>query len=146
MTTPSRFFWTCPPSPQGLPAVCFLHPAVLQRVLVSTLTLPNFRLPLSGNLALRFCMVLAAHCALRLPWIHLAIMLLPAKGVMMWFPATTNYVISLRSPVDKLIWVSRWNWVAMSPPITAAPVQLTFWFQTGSSHPCLILQFFWKRV
>eukprot|EP00731_Ephydatia_muelleri_P022333 Em0014g924a len=33
-------------------------------------------------------MVHAAHCALRLPWIYLAIMLLPAKGVVMWFPAT----------------------------------------------------------
>ena len=35
-------------------------------------------------------MVHAAHCALRLPWIHLAIMKLPAKGVVMWFPATTK--------------------------------------------------------
>ena len=35
-------------------------------------------------------MVHAAHCALSLPWIHLAIMLLPAKGVVMWFHATTK--------------------------------------------------------
>eukprot|EP00731_Ephydatia_muelleri_P020959 Em0013g686a len=49
-------------------------------------------------------------------------------------------VMSLPSPVSELIWVfrwmsrwmSRWKWVAMSPPITATPIQLTFWFQTGS--------------
>ena len=67
-------------------------------------------------------MVLPAHCALRLPW---TIMLLPAKGVVMWFFATTNYVMFLQSPVGKLIWVSRWKWVATSPPITASLVQLT---------------------
>ena len=67
-------------------------------------------------------MVLPAHCALRLPW---TIMLLPAKGVVMWFFATTNYVTFLPSSVGKLIWVSRWKWVAMSPPITATPIQLT---------------------
>ena len=38
----------------------------------------QFRLLSSGGLAWTFPMVLAAHCALRLPWIHLAIMLLPA--------------------------------------------------------------------
>ena len=27
-----------------------------------------------------------------------------------------QYVMSLRSPVSELIWVSRWKWVAMSPP------------------------------
>ena len=48
-------------------------------------------------------MVHIAHCALRLPWTHLAIMLLPAKGVVMWFPTTTNCVMSLRSPASK--WV-----------------------------------------
>ncbi|KAL5474567.1 hypothetical protein EMCRGX_G026533 [Ephydatia muelleri] len=46
------------------------------------------RLLSSGGLAWTFPMVHAAHCALRLPWIYLAIMLLPAKGVVMWFPAT----------------------------------------------------------
>eukprot|EP00731_Ephydatia_muelleri_P024346 Em0016g617a len=63
---------------------------LLQRVLDSILTLPNFRLLSSGGLAWTFPMVHAAHCALRLPWIHLAIMLLPAKGVVMWFHATTK--------------------------------------------------------
>ena len=101
-------------------------------------------------------MVLAAHCAMRLPWTHLAITLLPAKGVVMWFPTTTNYVMSLQSSVSELIWVSRWKWVAMSPPIAATHVQLTFWFPTGSwanqqllicqSHPRLIAQFFWNQV
>ena len=49
-------------------------------------------------------MVLAAHCALRLPWTHLAITLLPAKGVVMWFPTTTNYMymMSLQSPVRQV--------------------------------------------
>ena len=61
----------------------------------------------NGGLGWTFPMVHAAHCALRLPWIHLAIMLLPAKGMVMWFPATTNCVISLRSPAGELIWVSR---------------------------------------
>ena len=98
---------------------------LLQRVLDSILTLPNFRLLSSCGLAWTFPMVHAAHCALRLPWIHLAIMLLPAKGVVMWFPATINCVISLRSPAGELIWVSRWKWVTISP-ITATPVQLTF--------------------
>ncbi|KAL5516235.1 hypothetical protein EMCRGX_G001518 [Ephydatia muelleri] len=37
---------------------------------------------ISGGLAWTFPMVLAAHCALRLPWTHLAIMLLPAKRVL----------------------------------------------------------------
>ena len=55
----------------------------------------QFQVLSSGGLAWTFPMVHAAHCALRLPWIHLAIMLLPAKGVVMWFPATTNCVISL---------------------------------------------------
>ena len=96
-----------------------------QKVLDSILTLPNFRLPSSGGLAWTFLMVHAAHCALRLPWTHLAIMLLPAKGVVMWFPATTNCVMSLQSPAGELIWVSRWKWVIISP-ITATPVQLTF--------------------
>ena len=59
---------------------------LLQRVLDYILTLPNFRLLSSGGLAWIFPVVHAAHCALRLPWIHLAIMLLPAKGVVMWFP------------------------------------------------------------
>ena len=49
----------------------------------------------------------------------------------MWFPTTTNYVMSLQSPVGELICASRWKWSAMLPPITATPVQLTFWFQTG---------------
>ena len=83
------------------------------------------RLPSSGGLAWTFLMVHAAHCALRLPWTHLAIMLLPAKGVVMWFPATTNCVMSLQSPASELIWVSRWKWVIIFP-ITATPVQLTF--------------------
>ena len=52
-------------------------------------------------------MVHAAHCALRLPWTHLTIMLLPAKGVVMWFPATTNCVMSLWSPAGELILASR---------------------------------------
>ena len=73
--------------------------SLLQRALVSILTLPNSRLPLIGGLALRFCMVLAAHCALRLLWTHLAIMLLPAREVVMWFPVTVNYVMTLQSPV-----------------------------------------------
>ena len=63
---------------------------LLQRILVSILTLPNFRLPSNGGWAWTFLMVHAAHCALRLSWTHLAIMLLPAKGVVMWFPVTTN--------------------------------------------------------
>ena len=50
---------------------------------------------------------------------------LPAKGVVMWFPATTNYVMSLQSPAGELIWVSRWKWLIISP-ITATPIQLTF--------------------
>ena len=72
----------------------------------------------------------------------------------MWFPATTNCVMSLQSPAGELIWVSRWTWVIISP-ITATPVQLTFWFQTGSwasqqlltclSHLHLILQLFWNN-
>ena len=86
---------------------------------------PNFRLSSSDGLAWTFLMVHAAHCALRLPWTHLAIMLLPAKGVVMWFSATTNCVMSLQSPAGELIWVSRWKWVTISP-ITATPVQLTF--------------------
>ena len=68
-----------------------------------------------------------------------------AKGVVMWFLATTNCVMSLQSPAGELIWVSRWKWV-----------KLTFWFQTGSwasqqlltclSHLHLILQLLWKCV
>ena len=85
----------------------------------------QFQVLSSGGLAWTFPMVHAAHCALRLPGIHLAIMLLPAKGVVMWFPATTNCVISLRSPAGELIWVSRWKWVTISS-ITATRVQLTF--------------------
>ena len=45
-------------------------------------------------------------CCPLCPEIALAIMLLPAKGMVMWFPATTNCVISLRSPAGELIWVS----------------------------------------
>ena len=74
-----------------------------QKVLDSFLTLPNFRLLSSGGLDWTFPMVHAAHCALRLPWTHLAIMLLPAKGVVMWFPATTNCVMSLQSSAGELI-------------------------------------------
>ena len=96
-----------------------------QKVMDSILTLPNFRLPSSGGLAWTFLMVHAAHCALRLPWTHWAIMLLPEKGVVIWFPATTNCVMSLQSPAGELIWVSRRKWVIISP-ITATPVQLTF--------------------
>ena len=68
MTTSSRFFWTCLPSPTRL--TCCLFPpfmqhhdwlSLVQRALVSILTLPNSRLPLIGGLALRFRMVLAAH-------------------------------------------------------------------------------------
>ena len=59
-------------------------------------------------------MVLASHCVLRLPKTHLAITLLPAKGVVMWSLTTTNYMMSLQSPVGELIWVSRQKWVAMS--------------------------------
>ncbi|KAL5510768.1 hypothetical protein EMCRGX_G006369 [Ephydatia muelleri] len=79
-----------------------------ERVSVSILTLPNSRLPLSGGLAWTFPMVLAAHCALRLPWTHLAIMLLPAKGVVMLFLTTTNYMLSFHTcPADLLFP----NWV-----------------------------------
>ncbi|KAL5489328.1 hypothetical protein EMCRGX_G018408 [Ephydatia muelleri] len=46
---------------------------------------PNSRLPKIGGLVLRFHMVLAAHCALRLLLTHLAIMLLPAREVLMWY-------------------------------------------------------------
>ena len=91
---------------------------------------------------LRFLMVLAAHCALRLLLTHSAI---TQKG---WSPQQTMWCL-----VCQLIWVSRWKW--MSPPITATPIQLTFGFQTGSwaslhlltcrVHPRLIPQFFWKR-
>ena len=116
---------------QGSPALCFLPSCSIMAVCHSfrgswspSRSFPNFRLPLSGGLALKFHMVLPAHCALRLPWTHLTIMLLPAKEMVMWFLATTNYVMFLQSPVGKLIWVSRWKWVATSPPITASPIQL----------------------
>ena len=70
---------------------------------------------LSGGLAWTFPMVLAAHCALRLSWSLLAIMLLPAKGVVMWFLATIDYMMSLQCPVSELIWVPRWKRVAVTP-------------------------------
>ena len=54
-------------------------------------------------------------------------MLLPAKGMVMWFPTTTNCVISLRSPAGKLIWVSRCNLTNHSH---THPADLNF--QTGS--------------
>ena len=63
----------------------------------------QFQVAIKWWLAWTFLMVHIAHCALRLPWTHLAIMLLPAKGVVMWFPTTTNCVMSLRSPASK--WV-----------------------------------------
>ena len=74
MTTSSRFSWICPPSLTRL-ACCLFPPlmqvcgclSLLQRVLDSILTLPNFRLLSSGGLAWTFPMVHAAHCALRLP-------------------------------------------------------------------------------
>ena len=46
----------------------------------------------------------ATHCALRFS--HLPIMLLTANMVVMRFPATTNYVMSLLSPVRELIEVA----------------------------------------
>ena len=163
MTTSSRFFWICPPSLTRL--TCCLFPPfmqvhgcllLLQRVLVSIFTLPNFRLPLSVGVAWAFLMVHAAHCALRLPWTHLAIMLLPAKGVVMWFPTTTNCVMSLWSPVGKLIWVSRWKWVTnLTNHSHTRLADLLFpnWVLgkpaalTCLSHLCLIiLQVFWKRL
>ena len=75
MTTSSRFSWICPPSLTRL-ACCLFPPLMqvhgclllLQRVLDSILTLPNFRLLSGGGLAWTFPMVHAAHCALRLPW------------------------------------------------------------------------------
>ncbi|KAL5491864.1 hypothetical protein EMCRGX_G017229 [Ephydatia muelleri] len=63
----------------------------------------QFQVAINGGLAWTFPMVLAAHCSLRLLWTHLAIMLLSAKGVVMWFHATTKYVMSLQSPVGELI-------------------------------------------
>ena len=70
----SMFFWTCSLFLTRL--ACYLFPplmqhhgylSLLQRVLVSILTLPNSRLPLSGGLAWTIPMVLAAHCTMRLP-------------------------------------------------------------------------------
>ena len=109
MTTSSRLYLTCPPSLTRL--ACCLFPPLMQvhgclllgQKVLDSLTLPNFRLPSSGGLDWTFPMVHAAHCALRLPWTHLAIMLLPAKGVVMWFPATTNCVMSLQSSAGELI-------------------------------------------
>ena len=129
----------------NLLSVSSLHAGLLllQRVLVSISSFSNFRLPLSGGLAWTFLMVHAAHCALRLPWTHLAIMLLSAKG-------GGGDVVSHHNKLCDIL-VSRWKWVTISP-VTAAPVQLTLWFQTGSwasqqlSHLRLILKLFWKRV
>ena len=47
----------------------------------------------------------------------------PGKGVVMWFPTTTNYMMSLQSPVGELIWVSRLEMGSNShAPITATPI------------------------
>ena len=155
-----KVIWTCPLSLTKL--ACCLFPSLMQHhgylslfqsFSVSKIDPSQFQVAISGGLAWMFPTVLAALCpeiALD-PLGHHAV---PAKGVVMWFLTTTNYMVSLQSPVGDLIWVSRWKWVAMSPPIIATLVLLTFWFQTGSwasqqlsicqSHPRLIPQLFWK--
>ena len=101
---------------------------------------------LSGGLAWTFPMVLAAHCALRLSWSLLAIMLLPAKGVVMWFLATIDYMMSLQCPVC----------VVAVTPNHSHTCSADLWFQIGfwasqqlstcRSHPHLIPQLIWKLV
>ena len=160
MTTSSRFSWICPPLLTRL-ACCLFPPLMqvcgclllLQRVLDSILTLPNFRLLPSGGLAWTFPMVHAAHCALTLPWIHLAIMLLPAKEVVMWFPATTNCVIILAESCRQAHQVEMGNNFTNHSHTRPAELLVPNWvlgkpaaFDLSVTSPLNPLQLFWKQV
>ena len=137
MIISSKFFWTCPlfADKARLLSVSSPHAASWLSVTPSE----GLGLHLNPQVAIKWwlgvdvsygsCCPLCHEIARGSTWPSCCYL---QKGVVMWFPATTNYVMSLQSPLGELIWVSRWKWVAMLPPITAALVLLTFRFQTGS--------------
>ena len=88
------------------------------------------------HLVVALHVVLAAHCVLILPWIHLAFMLIHAKGVVMWFPHYNKLCDVLAKSCRR---AHLGVWVTMSPLIIDTSFHLTVWFQTGSIAACITL-------